>query len=148
MRTNDHRWLGSTLVLVLGLLLMPPTRGAPAAEVPRDALPPAPRRPAPSPLDDLMLSMRARRTLLEDRDLAPHNVGVQVKNGKPFIRKPKRKIRAPLRMIWRRMAASSSPRARRLSSDRQVVTPAMNRKNGKMRSVGVQPCHAACSSGG
>jgi hypothetical protein len=37
--------------------------------------------------------------------------------------------------------------SRRLS-DRCVVTPTMKRKNGKMRSVGVQPFHGACSSGG
>ena len=28
------------------------------------------------------------------------------------------------------------------------LTPTINRKNGKMRSVGVQPFHSACSSGG
>jgi hypothetical protein len=28
-----------------------------------------------------------------------------------------------------------------------IATPTMNRKNGKMRSVGVHPFHAACSSG-
>ena len=26
-------------------------------------------------------------------------------------------------------------------------TPTMKRKNGKIRSVGVQPCHGACNSG-
>lgn len=29
-----------------------------------------------------------------------------------------------------------------------MATPTMNRKNGKIRSVGVQPCHAAWRSGG
>jgi hypothetical protein len=32
--------------------------------------------------------------------------------------------------------------------ERCVVMPTMKRKNGKMRSVGVQPCHLACCSGG
>ena len=32
--------------------------------------------------------------------------------------------------------------------DSVIDTPTMKRKNGKMRSVGVQPFHSACSSGG
>jgi hypothetical protein len=51
-------------------------------------------------------------------------------------------------MICARMARSSSPRARRALSERYVVMPTMNRKNGKTRSVGVHPCQGACSSGG
>ena len=31
--------------------------------------------------------------------------------------------------------------------DSVIDTPTMNRKNGKMRSVGVHPFHVACSSG-
>ena len=31
--------------------------------------------------------------------------------------------------------------------DSVIETPTMNRKNGKMRSVGVQPFHSACASG-
>ena len=31
--------------------------------------------------------------------------------------------------------------------DSVIDTPTMNRKNGKIRSVGVQPFHSACSSG-
>src|SRR5688572_5404895 len=31
--------------------------------------------------------------------------------------------------------------------DNVMETPTMNRKNGKIRSVGVHPCHGACSSG-
>ena len=51
------------------------------------------------------------------------------------------------RAVWRMIAPSLSPRARRASRERYVVTPTMNRKNGKIRSVGVHPNHGACSSG-
>src|SRR3569833_2850750 len=51
------------------------------------------------------------------------------------------------RAVWRMMALSLSPRARRASRESCVVTPTMKRKNGKIRSVGVQPNHGACSSG-
>src|ERR1700682_3108476 len=54
----------------------------------------------------------------------------------------------PRRRICLTIAESLSPRARRADSERYVVMPTMNRKNGKMRSVGVQPFHSACSSGG
>ena len=56
--------------------------------------------------------------------------------------------------------ASSSPRPqisalrRRMTGNGMVVrvdsvtdTPTINTKKGKMRSVGVQPCHSACSNG-
>ena len=38
--------------------------------------------------------------------------------------------------------------SRRLANENGIATPTMNRKNGKMRSVGVHPFHAACSRGG
>ena len=34
-----------------------------------------------------------------------------------------------------------------LRLDSVIETPTMKRKNGKMRSVGVQPCHSACVNG-
>jgi hypothetical protein len=44
-------------------------------------LPPPPVRPAVSPLQDLRLSLNARRALLQDRGLAPLNLSVQVRQG-------------------------------------------------------------------
>jgi hypothetical protein len=64
------------------------------------------------------------------------------------MRSPNRKMSAPRRMICARIARSSSPRARRALSERYVVMPTMNRKNGKTRSVGVQPFQVGWSRGG
>ena len=60
-------------------------------------------------------------------------------------------------MGWRNAAVSdalSGARAgwicapsRYLRREYESDVPTMNRKNGKMRSVGVQPCQGACSSG-
>ena len=33
-------------------------------------------------------------------------------------------------------------------SEKDIAQPTMNRKKGNTKSVGVQPCHSACSSGG
>ena len=70
------------------------------------------------------------------------------KNGKTAINRPNPTISTPRRTICLASAPSSAPSARRALSDRCVVTPAMNRKNGKITSVGVHPFHSACSSGG
>src|SRR5687767_4580873 len=51
-------------------------------------------------------------------------------------------IRNPRLRILRTASPAGRPR-----SERSVVTPTMNRKNGKIRSVGVQPCHSAWPSG-
>src|SRR5439155_18815956 len=40
-----------------------------------------------------------------------------------------------------------SPVSRRRPSPSGIATPTMNRKKGKIRSVGVQPCQSACRSG-
>src|ERR1044072_7557806 len=45
------------------------------------------------------------------------------------------------------MSRVAPPRSRRLPRPSVIETPTMKRKNGKTRSVGVQPLHAACSSG-
>src|SRR3954470_11371856 len=55
---------------------------------------------------------------------------------------------APRRRTCLTTADSASPRARRADKERCVVIHTMKRKNGKIRSVGVQPFHSACSSGG
>ena len=41
----------------------------------------------------------------------------------------------------------ASPRPVRAAKENTSDTPTIKRKNGKIRSVGVQPFHAACSSG-
>ena len=55
-------------------------------------------------------------------------------------------------MIVRRTTCSKrrtllKPDASRLSKENVIATPTMNRKKGKMKSVGVQPSHSAWSSG-
>ena len=47
------------------------------------------------------------------------------------------------------MIAARRPRLRQLAvfRDSVIETPTMKRKNGKIRSVGVQPFHSACSNG-
>src|SRR5579884_578813 len=47
----------------------------------------------------------------------------------------------------RRRCLRVCPRAVRELNEKTIETPTMNRKKGKMRSVGVQPFHFACSSG-
>ena len=46
-----------------------------------------------------------------------------------------------------RIARLASFALDRFDSENGIATPTMNRKNGKIRSVGVQPCQSACSSG-
>lgn len=41
-----------------------------------------------------------------------------------------------------------TPRSRNLPYEKVIATPTMKGKKGKIRSVGVQPCHSACLRGG
>lgn len=60
---------------------------------------------------------------------------------KKFRNKPNRKIR--------RVRIKICSKSKYFEGfDSTVVTPTINRKNGKTKSVGVQPCHSACSNGG
>jgi hypothetical protein len=74
-------------------------------------------------------------------------IGRQLKSGNAERKRPSAKIAAPRRRTFRTSSRSLAPRARRAFSERCVVMPTMKRKKGKIRSVGVHPCHGACSSG-
>src|SRR5450755_448727 len=69
------------------------------------------------------------------------------KNGSPFRNKPIRKIIALRRRVWSSRVRFDSPRCRRDRNDRLRDTPTIKRKNGKIRSVGVQPFQSECFSG-
>ncbi len=70
------------------------------------------------------------------------------KSGKPFKNNPITKINALRRTTWMTSDRREMPRAMREANDSVMETPTMKRKKGKIRSVGVQPFHSACSSGG
>ena len=61
-----------------------------------------------------------------------------LKRGYPERKRPSAKMIAARRKIELQLA---------VFFESVIETPTMKRKNGKMRSVGVQPCQAACSSG-
>ena len=50
--------------------------------------------------------------------------------------------------VLRSRASTEAPAVRRPPSESAIETPTVKRKNGKIVSVYVQPCQAACSSGG
>lgn len=66
--------------------------------------------------------------------------------GAAFNTSPMAKISA-VRVATLRQNADD-PCSRRRGSTSASALPTANRKNGNTRSVGVQPCHAACASGG
>lgn len=49
--------------------------------------------------------------------------------------------------ILRSRSFVAAPASRRRASEMVSATPTMKTKNGKIRSVGVQPFHSACWSG-
>src|SRR5262245_30207692 len=61
---------------------------------------------------------------------------------------PSAKMTALRRRILETTSVRGWPAVSRRPRASGMATPTMNRKNGKMRSVGVQPCHSACRSGG
>ena len=63
-----------------------------------------------------------------------------LKNGNPARKSPSPTSTAARLAIFHHGADS-------VALDNASDTPTMKRKKGKMRSVGVQPCHSACSSG-
>ena len=63
-----------------------------------------------------------------------------LKYGKPERASPRPTMRAVRRSTAGHGARSGPARA--------IATPITTRNHGKIRSVGVQPCHSACSSGG
>ncbi len=69
-----------------------------------------------------------------------------VVKGKFFSNMPSTKRMAARMSACRMMLASLSPRRRRLAMEKGRATPTMNRKNGKIQSVGVAPCHGTCWS--
>ena len=62
-----------------------------------------------------------------------------LKYGKPAMNRPR-----PAMTAVRRSTAGHAARSGPASA---IAVPMMTRNHGKMRSVGVQPCHSACSSG-
>ncbi len=60
---------------------------------------------------------------------------------------PMAMIFAPRQSTARNKAPRSPPASNRGVRPSEIETPTMKRKNGKIRSVGVQPCHSECSSG-
>src|ERR1700693_4531949 len=62
-------------------------------------------------------------------------------------RSPRAKMITERRQILSRTRPRGSPAARRRARAKGIATPTMNRKKGKIRSVGVQPCQSACRSG-
>jgi hypothetical protein len=63
--------------------------------------------------------------------------------GKPLRTRPRAKITAA-----RRSTRTNAVSGGRPASEGGMATPTMNRKNGKMTSVGVSPCQAAWRRGG
>src|SRR5262245_16051451 len=70
------------------------------------------------------------------------------KNGIAWRSRPSAKITAARRSARAARTDRDSPASPRRPIAKAIDTPTMNRKNGKTRSVGVQPCHSACWSGG
>jgi hypothetical protein len=69
-------------------------------------------------------------------------------DGNPCSTSPSATSTAARRAARTSTAPRSAPASSCLPNENAIATPTMNRKYGKIRSVGVQPCHAACSSGG
>ena len=69
------------------------------------------------------------------------------KYGNPLRKRPSPKMMALRLMTFRYRSRLTVPSSTRRANASVIETPTMNRKNGKTRSVGVQPCHSACSSG-
>lgn len=65
--------------------------------------------------------------------------------GDQFRKKPIRKINAERVNTFLRKAAVPAVSSRGITNDKAL--PTANKKKGKTRSVGVQPCQGACSSG-
>src|SRR5271165_3031127 len=68
-------------------------------------------------------------------------------SGNPFRNKPIRKIIALRRKVRSTSVRFDSPRCRRDRNDKLSDTPTIKRKNGKIRSVGVQPFQSECFNG-
>src|SRR5665811_1376360 len=68
-----------------------------------------------------------------------------LKKGNQYIKYPSKKINNVLLNIFRKKAASLT--IRYLSSEKLIALPTANKKEGNTRSVGVKPCHVACSKG-
>jgi len=61
---------------------------------------------------------------------------------------PSRKSTATRRAMRPAAALIGASRSTYRRIENAIAAPTMNRKNGKMRSVGVQPNHSACRRGG
>jgi hypothetical protein len=59
------------------------------------------------------------------------------------MKRPKANRTTERRMMWPRSSRLESPRRRRFLKEKGMATPTMKRKKGKIRSVGVHPCHSA-----
>jgi hypothetical protein len=70
----------------------------------------------------------------------------QSKCGTRLSAKPIRKISTARLASLRNSAAWSAPASARRPSDSAIDTPPMNRKQGKIESVKVQPFQCACAS--
>src|ERR1035437_7138636 len=68
-----------------------------------------------------------------------------LKKGNQYIKYPSKKINNVLLNIFLKKAASLT--IRYLSSEKLIALPTANEKEGNTRSVGVKPCHVACSKG-
>jgi hypothetical protein len=67
--------------------------------------------------------------------------------GNAAMKRPRAKRITDLRTMCARSWLLESPRWRRLPKEKGMATPTIKRKKGKMRSVGVHPCHWACRRG-
>ncbi len=67
--------------------------------------------------------------------------------GNHDIAQPTRTIVMPRVNACRARVGREAPRSIRFDIEKTPAVPTMKRKNGKMRSVGVQPCHSAWSNG-
>src|SRR5450759_6029131 len=77
--------------------------------------------------------------------LATEPSASNLKKGNQYIKYPSKKINNVLLNIFRKKAASLT--IRYLSSEKLIALPTANKKEGNTRSVGVKPCHVACSKG-
>ena len=68
------------------------------------------------------------------------------RNGKFFSKMPSANRISARVSAWRMISALDAPCRRRLAIEKGSATPTMKRKNGKIQSVGVAPCHGTCWS--
>ncbi len=67
------------------------------------------------------------------------------KKGYQYIKKPSKNSRAVRLRMWKVTSRLGCPL--NLSKLKLMAAPTANKKEGNTRSVGVKPCHAACSRG-